>query len=105
MCCLNDINYHVDDVLKTTQCGGRSARSPDVYWIIRKPRLTRPRKICYKYQRETAEIGVEKNEKKDLDDPGMHHIHEFLHGRMYWQYKQEEIEWQDKNYNKFLHHV
>ena len=46
--------------------------------IIRKPRLTRPRKICYKYQRETAEIGVEKNEKKDLDDPGMHHIHEFL---------------------------
>ena len=43
--------------------------------IIRKPRLTRPRKICYKYQRETAEIGVEKNEKKDLDDPGMHHIH------------------------------
>lgn len=27
--------------------------------IIRKPRLTRPRKICYKYQRETAEIGVE----------------------------------------------
>ena len=60
--------------------------------IIREPRLTRPRKICYKYQRETAEIGVEKNEKKDLDDPGMHHIHEFLHGRMYWQYKQEEIE-------------
>ena len=46
--------------------------------IIREPRLTRPRKICYKYQRETAEIGVEKNEKKDLDDPGMHHIHEFL---------------------------
>ena len=40
--------------------------------IIHKPRLTRPRKICYKYQRETAEIGVEKNEKKDLDDPGMH---------------------------------
>ena len=41
------------------------------------------------------------------EDPekGMHHIHEFLHGRMYWQYKQEEIEWQDKNYNKFLHHV
>ena len=73
--------------------------------IIHKPRLTRPRKICYKYQRETAEIGVEKNEKKDLDDPGMHHIHEFLHGRMYWQYEQEEIEWQDKNYNKFLHHV
>ena len=65
--------------------------------IIREPRLTRPRKICYKYQRETAEIGAEKNEKKDLDDP--------LHGRMYWQYKQEEIEWQDKNYNKFLHHV
>lgn len=32
--------------------------------IIREPRLTRPRKICYKYQRETAEIGVEKNEKK-----------------------------------------
>lgn len=32
--------------------------------IIHKPRLTRPRKICYKYQRETAEIGVEKNEKK-----------------------------------------
>lgn len=32
--------------------------------IIRKPRLTRPRKICYKYQRETVEIGVEKNEKK-----------------------------------------
>lgn len=73
--------------------------------IIREPRLTRPRKICYKYQRETAEIGVEKNEKKDLDDPGMHHIHEFLYGRMYWQYKQEEIKWQDKNYNKFLHHV
>ena len=43
--------------------------------------------------------------EKDLDDPGMHHIHEFWHGRMYWQYKQEEIEWQDKNYNKFLHHV
>ena len=35
--------------------------------IIRESRLTRPRKICYKYQRETAEIGVEKNEKKDLD--------------------------------------
>ena len=34
MCCLNDINYHVDDVLKTTQCGGRSARSPDVYWML-----------------------------------------------------------------------
>jgi hypothetical protein len=32
--------------------------------IIREPRLTRPRKICYKYQRETAEIGVEKNEEK-----------------------------------------
>ena len=32
--------------------------------IIRESRLTRPRKICYKYQRETAEIGVEKNEKK-----------------------------------------
>ena len=34
MCCLNDINYHVDDVLKTTQCGGRNARSPDVYWML-----------------------------------------------------------------------
>ncbi len=34
MYCLNDINYHVDDVLKTTQCGGRSARSPDVYWML-----------------------------------------------------------------------
>ena len=34
MCCLNDINYHVDDALKTTQCGGRSARSPDVYWML-----------------------------------------------------------------------
>lgn len=34
MCCLNDINYHVDDVLKTTQCGGRSARSSDVYWML-----------------------------------------------------------------------
>ena len=73
MCCLNDINYHVDDVLKTTQCGGRSARSPDVYWMLqdcirqrsmetgcilsrliyqsvsREPRLTRIScKICYK---------------------------------------------------------
>ena len=55
--------------------------------IIHESRLTRPRKICYKYQRETSEIGEEKNEKKDLDDPGMHHIHELLHGRMYWQYK------------------
>ena len=74
--------------------------------IIREPRLTRPRKICYKYQRETAEIGVEKNEKKRIWMILVCIISmSFGMAGCNWQYKQEEIEWQDKNYNKFLHHV
>ena len=34
MCCLNDINYHVNDVAKTAQRCGRSACIPDVHSML-----------------------------------------------------------------------